>query len=128
MFISSVSFIQRYNRQIRTPFHRLLSVGIHHHPIDDIDILAFDFDGVICASAKETALTALRTSSSLWSIPPCPQQANSADSFTIMTNVVEDVLLGVRPIVETGYEMVLLSRYVQERYAHESPSFHEIER
>lgn len=59
---------------------------------------AFDFDGVICDSARETAMTAWRAAHGLWpdSIGP---QANEEDLARFCR---------LRPVIETGYENVLL--------------------
>jgi phosphoglycolate phosphatase-like HAD superfamily hydrolase len=64
------------------------------------NIYALDFDGVICDSAMETAITGWKAAGSIWSDMPkaIPPQAMT-DQFRL-----------VRPIIETGYEAVLAMR------------------
>lgn len=66
------------------------------------DVFAFDFDGVICASAKESSHTAILTAKNIW-----PQLLlDSKESYII------SALQQLRPVIETGYETVLLTRKI----------------
>ena len=66
-------------------------------------IYALDFDGVICDSAVETAITGWKAASTLWDDinTPLPPQ-----------NLIEQFRL-IRPLLETGYEAILIMRLLQ---------------
>lgn len=70
---------------------------------------ALDFDGVICDSADETATTAIRAAKSLWPFLPDSIEQDGAPA----KNFIEP-LKRLRPVIETGYENVLLARIVME--------------
>lgn len=66
------------------------------HPI----IPALDFDGVICDSAIETAITGWIAAGKIWrDMPACNTPSNLIDQFRL-----------VRPNIETGYEAILAMR------------------
>ena len=67
-------------------------------------IYALDFDGVICDSAVETGITGWKAANVLWDdmpedLPPQP---------------LIDQFRHVRPIIETGYEAILVMRMLYE--------------
>jgi len=62
------------------------------------DCFAFDFDGVICDSARETALTAWRAAHTLW-----PEAIAAQPDEEQLARFVR-----LRPVIETGYENVVL--------------------
>ncbi len=62
-------------------------------------IYALDFDGVICDSAVETAITGWKAAGKLWSDMPEAVPQAMIDQFRL-----------VRPIIETGYEAILAMR------------------
>lgn len=66
-------------------------------------IYALDFDGVICDSAVETAITGWKAAGSLW--PDMPKDVPQAmiDRFRL-----------VRPVIETGYEAILTMRLLYQ--------------
>lgn len=68
------------------------------------EMLALDFDGVICASSGESSYTSILAACNFWpndvSIP--------IDSKEF--NLIKDGVHQLRPIVETGYENMLLVR------------------
>ncbi|KAL2330285.1 hypothetical protein Fmac_017866 [Flemingia macrophylla] len=70
-------------------------------------LYALDFDGVICNTCEETAISALKAAKLRW-----PSLFDGVDSNT------EDWIVGqmitVRPVVETGYETLLLVRLFLE--------------
>jgi phosphoglycolate phosphatase-like HAD superfamily hydrolase len=68
-------------------------------------IYALDFDGVICDSAVETAITGWKAAGSLW-----------VDMPKMIPQVMIDRFRQVRPIIETGYEAILAMRllYLEE--------------
>ncbi|AEG00451.1 HAD family hydrolase [Methylomonas methanica] len=66
-------------------------------------IHAFDFDGVICNSAVETAITGWKAAGQIW-----------PDMQTNMPEVLIDTFCRVRPIIETGYEAILAMRMLQQ--------------
>jgi phosphoglycolate phosphatase-like HAD superfamily hydrolase len=62
-------------------------------------IYVLDFDGVICESVQETAITGWKAASSIWSDMPGAPLQEKIDQFRL-----------VRPIIETGYEAILTMR------------------
>jgi len=60
---------------------------------------ALDFDGVICDSAVETAITGWKAASQIWGDMPIETPHALIDQFRL-----------VRPIIETGYEAILAMR------------------
>ena len=62
-------------------------------------IYVLDFDGVICESVQETAITGWKAASSIWSDMPSTPLQKKIDQFRL-----------VRPIIETGYEAILTMR------------------
>jgi len=69
--------------------------------------LALDFDGVLCDSVGESSETGWKCALSLW-----PDIFGPAESER--ERVIEEMRL-VRPVVETGYENLLLVRVLLER-------------
>ena len=64
---------------------------------------ALDFDGVICDSCGESALSAWRAAEGLW-----PEMFQAEDAKTQMDEIMEKMRV-VRPVVETG--MLLSTLY-----------------
>ena len=62
-------------------------------------IYALDFDGVICDSAVETAITGWKAASRIWNDMPKAAPSDLIDKFRL-----------VRPLIETGYEAMLAMR------------------
>ncbi|PPD35757.1 MAG: hypothetical protein CTY19_01555 [Methylomonas sp.] len=62
-------------------------------------IHAFDFDGVICDSAIETAITGWKAAGQLWADMPADTPPAFIEQFRL-----------VRPIIETGFEAILAMR------------------
>ncbi|KAH1199763.1 hypothetical protein GmHk_18G053037 [Glycine max] len=71
------------------------------------ELYALDFDGVICDSCGESSLSALKAAKVRW-----PGLFDGVDSTT--ENWIIDQMHTVRPVVETGYENVLLVRLLLE--------------
>lgn len=69
-----------------------------------MDILALDFDGVICDSAGETGASGWRAARRLW---PDRFQGDAP------TEIVE-AFCSVRPVLETGFESILLVSMLME--------------
>jgi phosphoglycolate phosphatase-like HAD superfamily hydrolase len=67
-------------------------------------IYALDFDGVICDSAVETAITGWKAAMQIW-----PDMAGTNPSA-----VQVDQFRALRPVLETGYEAILLMRLLQQ--------------
>ncbi|WP_020157299.1 HAD family hydrolase [Methylobacter marinus] len=63
-------------------------------------IYALDFDGVICDSAVETAITGWKCAGQIWDDMPGP----------VPPSQLIDQFRQVRPIIETGYEAILAMR------------------
>lgn len=66
-------------------------------------IYALDFDGVICDSAVETGITGWKVANALWSDMPETVPGNTINAFR-----------QVRPVMETGYEAILIVRLLFE--------------
>ena len=67
-------------------------------------IYALDFDGVICHSAIETAMTGWKAAQECWL-----DMSNQA-----ITQAHIDSFCQVRPLIETGYEATLIMRHLQQ--------------
>ena len=67
-----------------------------------MDVLALDFDGVICDSARETGVSAWRAMASLW-----PGRGGDEPPPDALAGFVR-----VRPVLETGYQAPVLMRLV----------------
>ena len=67
-------------------------------------IYALDFDGVICDSAVETAITGWEAASTLW---------NDMSASLPSESLIEQFRL-VRPLLETGYESILIMRLLHQ--------------
>lgn len=71
-----------------------------------MDILALDFDGVICDSAGEAAMTGWKGAARLW------PRLFSGDA---PNEIIHNFRL-VRPVMETGFESILLVRLLRDGY------------
>ena len=67
-------------------------------------IYALDFDGVICDSAVETAITGWKAATYVW-----PDMANTIPDETHI-----EQFRRLRPLLETGYEAIILMRLLQQ--------------
>lgn len=76
-------------------------------------IIALDFDGVICASAEESSASAIRTAQKIW-----PTVMKSTTENKEQYHQLLHLLQQVRPVVEVGYDGVLLSRYIYDNVIH----------
>jgi phosphoglycolate phosphatase-like HAD superfamily hydrolase len=72
-----------------------------------MDILALDFDGVICDSAAEAAVAGWKAAGGIW-----PDRFIGDIPDEIAENFQQ-----VRPVMETGFESILLVRLLQDGYA-----------
>lgn len=81
----------RYNKQISRQFIDFTMPATK--------LYALDFDGVICDSAVETAITGWKAADHLWHDMPAS-----------IPQVMIDRFREVRPIIETGYEAILAMR------------------
>ncbi|OVA14284.1 hypothetical protein BVC80_9027g45 [Macleaya cordata] len=71
------------------------------------DLYALDFDGVICDSCGESSLSAVKAAKIRW-----PSLFDGVDSA--LEDWILDQMHVVRPVVETGYENLLLVRLLLE--------------
>ena len=69
-----------------------------------MNVLALDFDGVLCDSATETAVTAWRAGQQLW-----PAWKGSEPPATWLTRFRQ-----LRPVIETGYQAIALLRLIAD--------------
>lgn len=77
-------------------------------------IHALDFDGVICDSVAESTTTAIRAAKYIWpNLPDCIQGDGTPASHIV------DSMKSLRPVIETGYENVLLARLMMEKGDHD---------
>lgn len=68
------------------------------------DCIALDFDGVLCDSARETAISAWRAGRQLW-----PEWSGEAPSAAAVARFLE-----VRPWLETGYQAIVMMRMIAD--------------
>jgi phosphoglycolate phosphatase-like HAD superfamily hydrolase len=66
-------------------------------------VLALDFDGVLCDSAIETALTGWQVGRQVWSDMP-----------SLAPEPLVELFKQVRPVMETGYEAIIIMRALFE--------------
>jgi len=78
--------------------------------MDQTPIYALDFDGVICDSAIETAITGWKVATHLW----------SDMAGTVPTEQHIEQFRQLRPQLETGYESILFMRLLQQGESVES--------
>ncbi|KAJ0598211.1 putative HAD superfamily protein [Helianthus annuus] len=71
------------------------------------DLYALDFDGVLCDSCGESSISAVKAAKQKW-----PQLFTTVDSS--IEDWIVDQMHTVRPVVETGYENLLLVRLLLE--------------
>ena len=64
------------------------------------DLLALDFDGVVCDSSPESSVSAIKAIKDVWNLE------TTAKEFETVKNIV----MSLRPIIETGYENILIAR------------------
>lgn len=69
-----------------------------------LDVFALDFDGVLCDSAGECAVTAWRAGGKIW--PEWQGPEPPADCKIRFVNL--------RPVVETGYQMIPLMKFIRD--------------
>ncbi len=67
-------------------------------------IYAFDFDGVICDSAVETSITGWKAARGIW------EDMNTSPPLLLPSQNQIDQFKEVRPLLETGYEAILIMR------------------
>jgi phosphoglycolate phosphatase-like HAD superfamily hydrolase len=65
--------------------------------------LALDFDGVLCDSARETGITGWKAAGTLWE-----------DMTTSLPPALLDRYCHARPVIETGYEAILMMRLLRD--------------
>ncbi|KAG9441342.1 hypothetical protein H6P81_017196 [Aristolochia fimbriata] len=71
------------------------------------DLYALDFDGVLCDSCGESSLSAVKAAKIRW-----PHLFEGVD--LALENRIVDQMHVIRPVVETGYENILLVRLLLE--------------
>ena len=70
----------------------------------NLNVFALDFDGVLCDSAGECAVTAWRAGARIW-----PEWRESEPPAAFQARFVR-----LRPVVETGYQMIPLMRLISD--------------
>eukprot|EP00607_Mallomonas_marina_P006943 CAMPEP_0182429264 /NCGR_PEP_ID=MMETSP1167-20130531/25639_1 /TAXON_ID=2988 /ORGANISM="Mallomonas Sp, Strain CCMP3275" /LENGTH=297 /DNA_ID=CAMNT_0024612679 /DNA_START=139 /DNA_END=1029 /DNA_ORIENTATION=- len=69
-------------------------------------ILALDFDGVVCASSGESSVSAIMAAKKFWP---------SLEIDDSIYDNLRNAIMELRPIIETGYENMLVCRLLVER-------------
>jgi phosphoglycolate phosphatase-like HAD superfamily hydrolase len=69
-----------------------------------VSVLALDFDGVLCDSARETGITGWKAAATLWG-----DMAGDLPSARLL-----DAYCRARPVIETGYEAILMMRLLKD--------------
>jgi len=69
-----------------------------------VSVLALDFDGVLCDSARETGITGWKAGATLW--------ADMADALP--PERLLHAYCRARPVIETGYEAILMVRLLKD--------------
>jgi phosphoglycolate phosphatase-like HAD superfamily hydrolase len=72
--------------------------------ISHMNVFALDFDGVLCDSAAEAGVTAWRAGSRIW-----PQWRGLEPPADYLRRFVK-----LRPVIETGYQTVLLMKLIHD--------------
>eukprot|EP01036_Dinobryon_divergens_P051336 gene51336-68713_t len=70
-------------------------------------VLALDFDGVICASSRESSVSAVVAVESFW-----PHIRLDTSERSLLNGAI----MSLRPVIETGYENMLVCRLLAEQY------------
>lgn len=89
----------------RPSHQRTIIVG--RKTLSPVQKLALDFDGVLCASADESSRTAMIAARNVW---PSFVPVQGSNTFCQIITAVT----ALRPVVETGYEIVVLSRLLSD--------------
>ena len=69
-----------------------------------MSVLALDFDGVLCDSARETGITGWKAAGKLWE-----DMAEALPPERLL-----DAYCRARPVIETGYEAILMMRLLKD--------------
>lgn len=111
--IAMLSFICAIAIKVRSKpfvkFTRQFSLPRDNLEIGPNDIIALDFDGVLCASSGESSYSAVLAACKQWPVE-CGGIKNCGEDFAR----IQKCLSIVRPIIETGFENLLLARYFSE--------------
>jgi hypothetical protein len=83
--------------------------NINNEMKKDNEILCLDFDGVICASSTESSVTAIIAAERYWPKDVIVNRINTNNNINEF-NIIRDAIGELRPIIETGYENMLLAR------------------
>lgn len=97
--------ITRLSRLLSTQATMSTSSGAMHQP----ELLALDFDGVVCASSGESSYTSILAACDFW-----PTEVPSIAPSSRLFRQIKDAVHALRPIVETGYENMLLVRLLHK--------------
>lgn len=88
---------------------RLSRLSTHTEAIPRPEVLALDFDGVVCASSGESSYTSILAACEFW-----PNEVPSIAPNSRLFRQIKDAVHALRPIVETGYENMLLVRLLHK--------------
>ena len=93
----------------RSSKHLLATYNSDYHTSMDKthNILALDFDGVLCASSQESSYSAIIAAMNFW--PTSFQSILNDDKLNIQKSIQY-----LRPDIDTGFENMLMARYLFE--------------
>ena len=91
-------------RFLLLPRHNNFSQRTH---LKKMNIIGLDFDGVLCASAEESSTSALLAAKKVW-----PTLFQRFEPHSKNFDDLRKLLLGVRPVIEVGFDSVLLTRFI----------------
>lgn len=105
MLLSNISdgFRNLFRVQIysKTTKNCRMTLSSLNNNVNSKKVLALDFDGVLCASSPESSYSAIIAAKSHW-----PNEFNSISDSEVLQ--IRKAVMQLRPIVETGYENMLL--------------------
>ena len=102
------SFKNQFKKVIKSRI-RMVSTSNLTKKKDYNHILALDFDGVICASSEESSYSSILAAKIAW-----PQSFLDFELTSLSSLQLQKSIQKLRPIIETGYENMLIARYVNE--------------
>lgn len=120
-FVLFAAFLMNTVRSLRSSgrlfFHNIhsaksTSVKIHNTNMHNCfsNIVALDFDGVICASSGESSYSSIIAAKRKW-----PLQCDSiGPAGSMIFRIIRSIVDRLRPIIETGFENMIVVRHSVE--------------
>ena len=98
----------KYNDIFRRNLSGYINFG-NNEKKESNELLVLDFDGVMCASSTESSVTAIIAAERYWPDDIIVKRMNTSSNFNEFVTI-RDAIGELRPIIETGYENMLLAR------------------